>query len=140
MTRQTLEKRLDLAVAGLLKEANDWRCMRCGGEFRHRKHSLHWSHLWGRRSRATRWHPLGATTHCAACHDALTRSPDLMAHWRRQFLGDEHERMERRAKSVAKYATVTLEDMLAHYQNEIDRVQRERENGTRGCLSVQSFD
>lgn len=79
----------DAAFSKLIRTRANWTCESCGTAYGPGAQGLHCSHLFGRRSRATRWHSLNAFAHCFACHQYLGSNPVIFAEWAIEKLGRE---------------------------------------------------
>lgn len=80
---------LDALFSKLVRNRSNWTCERCGTVYPENSAGLQCSHLFGRRSAATRVHSLNAVAHCAGCHSYLTANPDTFSKWMREYRGDE---------------------------------------------------
>ena len=123
----------DALFSGLVRERACWVCERCGKKPEIR--SLHCSHLFSRRHRATRWHPKGSVAHCFSCHQYLGEHPIEFSEWIKEYLGhSEMKRLRRLSQVVAKFSKKDLAEIEADLKVEIQLMKQARFKGVGGRL------
>lgn len=91
-------KKLDDLVAYMVKERDNWTCVRCGHEFPEeygvnglrKAPGLDWSHIFGRRHHSTRWRLDAALSICCGCHTYFHDRPLEFEKFCRRRLGNAH--------------------------------------------------
>ena len=99
------------------------------------KQVLHCSHLFGRRGKGTRWHPLNGFSHCHECHRYLEENPVIFAEWARRELGEaNYDRLRILANKPTKMTKFDKEFIHKHYLQERKRLKSLREQGETGRI------
>ncbi len=126
----------DKIFSDLVRERANWTCEHCGKYFPEgARQGLHCSHLFSRRHRSTRWHPLNAFAHCFSCHKRLGENPVEFTRWAESRLGVHVvESLRARARSIVKWTRNDLEDLYARMKDSWESMQRERSNGKIGRI------
>jgi 5-methylcytosine-specific restriction endonuclease McrA len=90
----------------------DGKCVFCGKS----EGKLECSHFWGRGNKATRFDPLNSDTLCFHCHMVNEGNKQgFYRTWKIEQLGlEEYERLERRARSTARYGEYEKPVILNH--------------------------
>lgn len=133
----------DALFSELIRERANWRCeygqnSHCNyghRDFRGDSHTLHCSHLFGRRSQGVRVHPDNAFSHCLSCHQYLGENPALFAEWATEQLGSQkYDRLRLLANKPTKFSTFDKELVHKHYLKESKRMASLRSDGEIGRL------
>lgn len=80
--------KLDRIFSLYIRERDGWRCRRCKTPYRPPTSSLQCAHIFGRRSRGTRWLPANAIALCAGCHIHFTGQPLQFYDWLKSEIGE----------------------------------------------------
>lgn len=133
----------DILFSELVRERANWRCeygqsshCYCGQRnFRGDSHTLHCSHLFGRRSQGVRAHPDNAFSHCLECHQYLGENPVIFTEWATMQLGShKYDRLRLRANKPTKFSTFDKEIIHKHYLSERKRMRNLRVEGETGRI------
>ena len=117
-------------------------CEFCNGKHDQSSSGLHASHLFGRRSYATRFHPDNIFSHCYGCHSYLGSNPIIFTAWATVRLGEgmiELLRERNRDVSTAKVIKKDLKSVAKHYQNEYIRMLDLRTSGDDGRIEFVNY-
>lgn len=126
----------DALFSLLIRERASWRCERCDRYFPEgERQGIHCSHIFSRRNKSTRWHPLNAVAHCFACHLYLTENPIVFATWAEQHLGsDKYDEL----RTLASIPVRMTPDLTAHVLQNLKEtwawMRRMREEGVIGRI------
>ena len=133
-----IDGKLDDICRELCKERSDWICEKCGLEFPERKGwGIQWSHLWGRRARATRWDMDNCVAHCTGYHSYLGANPHEFSLWIENHLGETlRDQVRLRFNQPKKFYKAEKQEMLDHYKSELDRIKKLRKDGQKGRIEV----
>ena len=122
--------KLDIVFSNLIRERANWYCEVCCTNFRYGGGMLDCAHIMGRRSVATRWHPLNAVSMCRSDHLFFTEHPFDFADWcRGHFGGDVVSELQRVANTPVKWTKKDREEIYQHYKRELKRLEEKRANG-----------
>ena len=125
----------DDLLSKLIRERVNWVCEYCGKDFSHNKGGLHHSHLYGRRSKGTRWHPQNGFAHCHDCHRHLGENPPEFARWAEGRLGKQtFEMLRLLANKPTKFSKFDKEILHKNYLKERKRLRELRAQGDTGRL------
>ena len=117
---------LDHHFSRLIRGRDLWTCRRCGKVDPEgsalKGSSLHCSHLVGRATFSTRWHPLAAVCHCAPCHMHLGDHPLEFAAWIAKHLGDRLSDLLDLAEVRVKWNDRLKADLLVDMRRELARL------------------
>lgn len=90
MKRKLSLTKLDALFSSVIKKRDCWTCQRCGKGFvPGNAPGLDTSHIFGRRHKSVRWHPLNAKALCFPCHRWWHENPTESGKWAEAFLGLE---------------------------------------------------
>ncbi len=79
----------DARTSKLVRERDDWTCMRCGKQYPPNSRGLHAAHHFTRRTKVTRYDPDNLLSLCYGCHQFVDSHPtEKEALWRSR-IGDE---------------------------------------------------
>lgn len=134
--------KLDDIFSKLIRESYNWTCCKCQKYFpEDRRQGLHASHIYSRRHKLLRWHPLNVVAHCYGCHQWFGGHPVLGGAWAVDYLGKGViEMLEDRLRERRKYTKADKEEMYQHYKEEYERVRKLRMAGETGNIEVVPFD
>lgn len=125
----------DIIFSHLIRERANWICEYCLVDFSHNHGALHCSHVYGRRMKGLRWHPLNAFAHCLGCHEKLEQNPLLFASWVRTKLSElEYRKLELMGGKATKITAFEKELIHKHYLKEKKRIHALRMKGGNGRL------
>ena len=125
----------DDVFSACIREFANWTCERCGcvdpdGQAYGKSRRTHCSHIFGRRHRATRWHPDNACCLCAGCHLEMGDSPIDHAEFARKVLGDvRFDALRLRSNTIMKWTKAMKHEMFLHYKAELQRCKDVRAMG-----------
>lgn len=119
----------------LVRERADFQCEYCGKDYRNRPQGLHCSHLQGRRSKSTRWHPDNAFAHCYACHQYLGANPAEYSLWAQNELGEDRLwEIVRKSKAPMKIKAPEMEQLYSHMKDQYQAMLQKRLMGHVGRI------
>lgn len=96
---------------------------------------LECAHIWGRRNRSVRWHPLNAVSLCHYSHRYFTENPAAFIAWIKSRIGEQaYDELERLARQPRKFSPREMEGLYQHMLHEYARLRSARENGREGRL------
>ena len=125
----------DIHFSNLVRCRAEWTCERCGKNLEHNTQGLDCSHLFGRRRRSVRWHPLNAVAHCTGCHSALGENPREFSRWIIDYMGSEKaDYLEGLANTIVKWNKKDLEQIRIELRDAWKLMQRERNGGRTGRI------
>jgi len=125
----------DALFSELVRERANWVCEYSGEDFSHNHHGLHCSHLFGRRAKGTRWHPLNAFAHSQNSHRHLEENPAVFAEWARKKLGEaNYDRVRILFHKPTKFSAFDKEIIHKHYLSERKRMRKLRAEGEMGRI------
>ena len=125
----------DALFSFLVRERANWKCEYCLRDFRHDPHSLHCSHVFGRRKQSVRCHPDNAMAHCIGCHRILGENPVEFARFVMETLGEQrYERLKVLANKPTKFTKADKELIHKHYLAEKAGMVKMREEGFQGRI------
>lgn len=130
----------DKLFALLVKERAGWVCECCHRHYsRENGRGLECSHFYGRRHKATRWHPMNACAHCTRCHFRLGGDPIEFAAWIEGHLGrQDYARLQVLHNTIYRVPAVLKKQITANLQAELDRLLELRAQGRQGRLEFRS--
>ena len=136
MRNQTIKRdKTDILFSELIRERADWHCEYCKKSFQHDHHSLHCSHLFGRRAKSVRWHPQNASAHCQNCHKHLGENPVIHSEWSREKLGNmAYDTLRVISNKPMKWKSWEKEFLHKHFLSERKRMKKLRESGEVGYM------
>lgn len=119
---------LDIKFSRLIRARDLWTCRACGKEDPEgsvkKGSSLQCSHLVGRATFATRWHPLAAVCHCARCHMHLEHHPLEFAAWIKMNLSTtDVELLDELARLRVRWTERLKKDLLLDLRRELHRAE-----------------
>jgi len=111
----------DIVFSRLIRAMAGDQCEKCG----RREGQLECAHIFGRRSKSTRWDLDNALCLCHSCHRHTTENPVLFFDWLRVYIGDDKlDELRLRAHSVKKWTQEEkdlmykdLKERLKTYEN-----------------------
>ncbi|HEX7041600.1 MAG TPA: hypothetical protein VF202_15895 [Trueperaceae bacterium] len=129
-------------MSDLIRERDDWTCVRCQRQFPDRKgRDVHCSHFYSRQYTSVRWHPDNLLTLCARCHDFVGKDHDEHVRLMLRVLGEvRYEELRTRKRQVYRYRKDDKKAMLSHYRDELFKLKKLREAGATGPLHVVAYD
>ena len=134
--RTTADKHFSDAV----RESFDFTCRSCGINGRHQPGMMDCSHVFSRKHRNTRWHPLNALCLCRSCHQKMSDRPPVHAELVRKVWGEEkYYWLIREHNKVAKIPKAQEKDIAKHYKAEKERVQGLRAMGRGGYIKINNW-
>lgn len=124
--------KLDAIFSDLVRERAGWRCEYSGaGPDSH----LECAHIYGRRRRSTRWHPMNAVCLSSASHRYFTENPLAFTNWLKAKFGIDYlHTLAEIAAPVAKFNARQIEGLYRHYLAEFARMELARQNGRGGRI------
>ncbi len=131
-----------------IREANNWVCESSGvidelGRSQGSSRGMECCHIFGRRSRNTRWYPLNAFCLTTAQHFYFTERPLEFTDFVKQKLGDgAYEILLERSRDVyIKYTKEERDKQIPkHYREEYRRMRALRKEGEAGPIKLISYD
>ena len=134
--RTAADKNFSDAVRG----ASDFVCQRCGIDGKHNKGMMDCSHIYSRKHRGLRWHPLNALCLCRSCHAKIADAPTEHAELVKKLKGeDEYWMLFRERGRVAKIPKAMEKDISKHYLAEVRRIQARRNAGFSGYVEIECW-
>lgn len=132
----------DDVFSKLVRERAGWTCEACDKYHPEgQRQSLHCSHIFSRRHKATRWHPDNAVAHCFSCHQRLGENPVEFTQWAEEKLGRERlERLQQRARQVVKMTKHDLEDLYQHMRAQYGQMLEQRKAGEVGRIEFEAWN
>lgn len=137
----------DDAFSLCVRERANWTCEDCGvidpnGQATGKSRGMECAHIFGRRSRNTRWHPDNALCLCHSCHRKNTERPVEFARLCESLLGGGRLEMLRdRSNDLGiKYSKSDRADITAHLRQEYRRMRELRARGEEGRIEFDGFD
>jgi hypothetical protein len=131
MIKTIKEKHLDQLFSLLVRGRTNGYCEFCKRNDR----QAQCSHLFGRRSRNTRFCPINAATHCAVCHRWLGENPLEFGEWMVRHLGhDAVEDLRLRAHTTRKRSQPEMRDLYNEMKSELSRMEAMRAEGFTGRI------
>jgi hypothetical protein len=122
----------DTLFSELIRERANWICQGCRIDFSHDHHSLHCSHIYGRRKQSVRLHPLNALALCHNCHRYLGENPTQFTELVIKILGESnYDKLTYLANKVGK---PDKEYLHKHYLAERKRINALRMDGISGLI------
>lgn len=124
--------RLDKIFSDLVRERAGWRCEYSGtGPDSH----LECAHIYGRRKKSVRWHPLNAVCLSHAMHRYFTENPMAFANWLRSRMDpDTVHALAKLANTPRKFTPRQIEGLYHHYLAEFARLEQARSAGRGGRI------
>ena len=123
-----------------VRERANWACERCRKWYAEGSPGLHCSHLFGRRHKATRWHPMNAFAHCYACHQYLGSNPVEFAIWAERYMSPLQVEVVRRLHlAIYKTNAELRRDIARHYQREHASLIERRNGGLHDRLEFEAY-
>ena len=122
-----------------VRERSDWTCEKCRTKFEERAQNLHCSHLYSRRYRSIRWHPLGAVAHCFSCHMWFGSNPIEAAEWVRLYLGEsKFDELRSLVQTICKTTQKDRDRIYQRLRHEHERMKQMRADGVTGRIEFDS--
>ena len=123
---------LDAVFSDCVRERANWRCEYTGaGPDSH----LECAHIYGRRKKSVRWHPMNAVCLSHASHMMFTENPILFAQWcHAKFGPDAMYELAKLAAAPRKFSSRELAGLRIHYCSELARMELARQNGRGGRI------
>lgn len=129
----------DQLFSFLVRMRVNYTCQYCGRNFLHDTGKAHCSHIYGRRSKGVRWHPLNALCHCYSCHGKLGENPPLFTQHAREVLGEDYEKLMRLANKPTKFSAFDKEIIHKHLLVEKKKMLECRAGGHEGRIDFTMF-
>jgi 5-methylcytosine-specific restriction endonuclease McrA len=109
-TRRDVIKDLDAKVAKIIKDQQDYTCIRCHTK----RKSNQLSHFWGRRNLSTRFTIENLDCLCAGCHMLWegNKQGAYRDYMIKKLGQDGYDELEIKARSIVKWSMVELELLL----------------------------
>ena len=79
----------DILFSNYVRELANWKCAKCGTQYKRKSQGLHASHFFGRRAESTRFDLDNVCPHCFACHQFLGSNPNEFVEWKKKQLGQK---------------------------------------------------
>lgn len=96
---------------------------------------LECAHIWGRRNKSVRWHPLNAVSLSHYSHRFFTENPAAFIDWVKNRMGERaYEELERLARQPRKFTPREIEGLHKHMLTEYARLCQGREAGRMGRI------
>ena len=121
-----------------VREAAEWKCERCGGQYEEGTTGLHCAHYHSRGHWGVRFEPLNVASLCYGCHSYIDRNPLEKIQWFDKFHSNYEimdillEKKENTKHGLKKYK----KEIAAHYKAEFTRLKSLRSSGSTGKLAV----
>ena len=139
----------DIAFSNAIREGSDFTCQNegqveglepCGVNLRHSPQTMDCSHVFSRKHRNTRWHPLNALCLCRSCHSKVSDRPLIHAEFVKAIKGeDNYWRVMRLHNQVLKLPKSAEKDIAKHYRSELKRIESKRNAGHTGYIEVKNW-
>ena len=131
MIKKIKEKHLDALFSKLVRGRTDYVCEACHTG----TGQAQCSHLFGRRSRNTRFAPDNACCHCASCHRWLGENPIEFGEWIVGHMGQgPMEALRLRAHTTKKRSQPEMRDLYNEMKLELSRMEDLRNEGFTGRI------
>ena len=99
--RRTAE---DARFSLMIRERDQWTCMRCRKQHAEKSQGLHCAHHFTRRTRATRFDPDNAMALCYGCYQFVdSHAAEKEALWRERIGDEAYDALRLRAHSASKH-------------------------------------
>ena len=131
----------DVNFSRAKRESEDYICENCGKDYRHEPHMMDCSHIFSRKHRRVRWHPLNALCLCRSCHQKMGDKPPVHAELAKKKLGEEgYWELMRLHNEILKIPKTKEKDIAAHYKAEHKRLIALRMDGQQGRLELRNWE
>ena len=121
---------LDAAFSNLVRER-----VNNISEYSGKPGPLECCHIYGRRRRSVRWHPMNAVALTHFEHRQFTENPLAFTAWLKSHVGIAHlHTLAEIAAPIRKFSPRELAGLLAHYTAELERLRTARSNGRLGRI------
>jgi hypothetical protein len=119
-TRKSVVKRLDAVFSKYIR-ARDKKCVTCGA-----REQLQCGHLLSRVAYSTRWDEENCACQCAGCNIKHENNPAVFVMWYiKKFSQESLEKLVQKYKTVRKYPTHELEEMIKIYKQKLQDLKSE---------------
>lgn len=133
-------KPCDTAFSRVVREANDWTCVRCQSKHERGSTGLHNSHIFSRRHRTIRWCKENTQSLCFPCHQWFGGNPADSGQWVTELLGEEFIDRLREKRDLKIKIPKSEEKLIAkHYREELKRIEHLRSVGHTGYIDFLSY-
>lgn len=130
----------DIAFSKCVREANDYQCQSCGINLRHNPGSMDLSHYISRGNNSTRLHKDNGFCLCKGCHMKMGNDPHQHQVFVRSILGDaRYEMLMYQKQQLFRLGKAQDKEAKAHYQAELERIEKLRANGQQGYIDFMSW-
>jgi len=102
--RRATTRELDALCREVVFIRDGGKCRKCGRS----DGLMDWAHVYSRRYRVTRWHPLNSMVLCRGCHMRWHHSPPEMVEWWRKEVGPAAAHKLEMMKRAAKCGSLDL--------------------------------
>lgn len=111
----------DSIFSRLIRERDEWTCVRCNTRYTPPTNALHCSHFWGRANKNTRFDPLNCDALCYGCHSLWegNKQGDYRDFKIAQLGIEGYDRLERRARTSIKFGAYELKQKIAELKQVI---------------------
>ena len=111
-------KREDKWFSLAIRQRDGNQCRNCGST-----EGIQCAHIYGRRTKSTRWSTDNAVALCGRCHRYFTGEPIEWAHWCRIELGEAHmDALRDKHNQILKTSEVLRGLISDHYRTEYNRM------------------
>lgn len=123
--------KFDAVFSQLVRERAGWCCERCERYFPEGdRQGLDTAHFFGRRKRATRFHPDNASSLCRGCHSVMDANPRAHTQWTVGRIGSyELDALEFLSNQVMKWSKDDMAKLYQSMKDELKDMQVKRMNG-----------
>lgn len=133
-------KACDTAFSKCVREANDWKCEKCGVQYERNSMGLHCSHIFSRRHRTIRWCKGNVQALCFPDHQWFGGNPADSGIWVANYLGEAHIEILREKRDSRVKVPKTDERLIAkHYREQLKIIQQKRLDGQDGYIDFISW-
>lgn len=115
----------DKHFSWVIRDRDNWSCVRCGVRYDPPTNALQCSHFWGRGNKATRFDPKNADALCYGCHSLWesNKQGDYRDFKLKQLGEKEYQKLQFRAMSVCKESDAVAA-FRVEFNKEIASVKR----------------
>jgi hypothetical protein len=126
----------DALISTLVREANCWKCQRCGGDFSTLRQHLQASHVASRAIGWLRHDPRNITSLCAKCHSHLEARPIEHAEWYKSVNPEAYEFVKENQHKVRKKRVGEMDQMYKFYKAQKKKLDELRFDGYTGAYVI----
>lgn len=106
-------KPADTIFSNLIRERDNWTCVRCKKKYTPPTNALQCSHFWGRANKATRFDPLNCDALCYGCHARWegNKQGEYRDFKLKQLGKKKYNELEKKARSIVKFGEYEFKEM-----------------------------